>query len=244
MDLPDKGIVRGAPVSLYYQLKEEFLRRITSKQWLPGQKIPAEMELCRLYDVSRITVRKAIDELVRSGHLVRQQGRGTFVTNLSVEQHLSKFYSFSEELKSRGIVEHVRVLQFETVAASGSVAAALAVEPAAQVFHLTRLRMVDETPYTLETSHIPVAVCPGLTQAALTEKGLYNAMRACGVHPDRVIEKFRATALRNDEAARMGLSVGTPAMHLERVTYFAHTPVEYCNSIVRGDFFTYTVELK
>lgn len=240
----EKDISRNVPISLYYQLKEELLKRIISKQWLPGEKIPPEKELCRLYGVSRITVRKALDELKNSGHLVRRQGKGTFVTNISMEQRLSKFYSFSEELKQRGLEEHVRVIHFDQIPATSEVASHLGLEPLSQVFKLTRLRLVDLTPYTLETSYIPVDACPNLTEETISARGLYNSMRAGGVFPDRVIEKFRATVIRKSEAELMGLKIGMPAMHLERVTYFGVRTIEYCSSIVRGDFFTYTVELR
>mgnify|MGYP000969627418 CR=1 FL=1 len=240
----EKDISRNIPISLYYQLKEELMKKLISKQWLPGEKIPSEKELCQMYGVSRITVRKALDELERSGHLVRRQGKGTFVTNISMEQRLSKFYSFSEELKQRGLQEHCRIIQFDQVPATNEVAAPLGLEPLDPVFKLTRLRLVDLTPYTLETSYIPVAVCPSLTEEVISTKGLYNSMRADGVYPDRVIEKFRATVIRKAEAELMGLKIGMPAMHLERVTYFGVRTIEYCSSVVRGDFFTYTVELR
>jgi GntR family transcriptional regulator len=239
----EKDISRNVPISLYYQLKEELLKRIISKQWLPGEKIPTEKELCSLYGVSRITVRKALDELERSGHLVRRQGKGTFVTNISFEQRLSKFYSFSEELKQRGLEEHSQVIHFDQIPATSEVANHLGLEPQGQVFKLTRLRLVDLTPYTLETSYIPVAACPSLTEKIISDKGLYNSMRVDGVFPDRVIEKFSATVIRKSEAELMELKIGMPAMHLERVTYFGVRTIEYCISIVRGDFFTYTVEL-
>jgi Transcriptional regulators len=240
----EKDISRNVPISLYYQLKEELMKKIISKQWPPGEKIPSEKELCSLYGVSRITVRKALDELERSGHLVRRQGKGTFVTNISFEQRLSKFYSFSEELKQRGLEEHSQVIHFEQISAPDEVANQLGLEPEGQVFKLTRLRLVDQTPYTLETSYIPVDVCPILTKENISSKGLYNTMRMGGIFPDRVIEKFRATVIRKTEAELMGLKLGMPAMHLERVTYFGVRTVEYCSSIVRGDFFTYTVELR
>lgn len=239
----EKDISRNVPISLYYQLKEELMKKIVSKQWLPGEKIPSEKELCRLYGVSRITVRKALDELERSGQLMRRQGKGTFVTNISMVQRLSKFYSFSEELKQRGMEEHFQIIDFSQIPADNEVASYLGLEPMSQVFKLTRLRLVDLTPYTLETSYIPVEVYPALTEEAISSKGLYNAMRAGGIFPDRATEKFRATVIRKYEAEHMGLKIGMPAMHLERVTYSGVRTIEYCSSIVRGDFFTYTVEL-
>ncbi len=239
-----RDITKNGPVSLYYQLKENLLKQIVSKQWLPGEKIPSENELCTMYNVSRITVRKALEELELSGHLIRKQGKGTFVTNISMEQRLSKFYSFSEVLKQHGMNEHVRIIHFTKISATEDIAKRLEIKAEDKIFQLTRLRLVDLTPYTIETSYIPVYLFPDMTEKTIQENGLYTSMRMRGVFPDRVIEKFRATVIRKSEAEHMGLSVGIPAMHLERITYADTTIIEYCSSIVRGDFFTYTVELK
>lgn len=240
----ENDIVRDVPISLYYQLKEDLLAKITSRKWLPGENIPSEKELCRMYGVSRTTVRKALEELEHAGYLTRQQGKGTFVTHISMEHRLSKFYSFSEEVKQRGREEYVRIISFEQIAATREVALRLRLEPLGRIFKLTRLRFVDQMAYALETSYIPENVCPGLTAEGVSSRGLYDSMRANGVFPNRAIEKFRATVIRKNEAELMELKTGAPAMHLERVTYFGTRTVEYCSSIVRGDFFTYTLELK
>jgi GntR family transcriptional regulator len=240
----DDEFDRTRPLSLYYQLKEKLLKKIQTGEWKNGQKIPPEKELCATYQVSRITVRRALEELVHSGRLIRFQGKGTFVANINFEQRLSKFYSFSEELKLKGKNEHVRMLSFAVISAGSALSGSLFTEPDTQVFKITRLRMVDETAYTVETSYIPYALCPALNEGDIIRKGLYNSMRDAGVFPNRIVEKFWAAAIKSSEAKEMGLKIGSPAIHLERTTYEDARIVEYCISIVRGDFFTYTVEMK
>jgi GntR family transcriptional regulator len=225
-------------------LKEKLLQKIQTGEWKPGQKIPSETDLCAIYNISRITVRKAIEELVHSGHLKRFQGKGTFVANISFEQKLSKFYSFGEELKSKGRIEHVKMISFNIITADNAVRERLAIPVGSRIFRITRLRMVDETAYTVETSFIPFVLCPKLNEKDIIKKGLYNSMRDLGVFPKRIVEKFQAVAITKNEAGYMGLKNGTPAIHLERTTYDDRQIIEYCNSIVRGDFFTYTVEMR
>ena len=231
------------PLPLYYQLKEKLLRKIQREEWKKGQKIPAEAQLCVLYEVSRITVRKAIEELVRNGYLIRYQGKGTFVASSSIEQKLSKFYSFSESLLQKGKKEHVKMLSFSVENADKAAAGQLSMEDGEKMFMVVRLRSVDETIYAVETSYIPLRLCPSLTKKDIMEKGLYNSMRKSGLNPQRIIEKFRADALRSGEAKQMGLKTGQPIIHLERTTFDGSVAIEYCISIVRGDFFTYTVEM-
>jgi GntR family transcriptional regulator len=235
---------RSKPISLYYQLQEKFLKKIQTGEWKSGQKIPPEIELCRIYNLSRITIRKAIEELVHSGYLIRFQGKGTFVASVSLEQKLSKFYSFSEALLQKGKKEHVKMLSFTVEKADAGTAGSLGIDKDEKVFKVLRLRSVDDAAYAVETSYIPYSLCPQLTEKDIVENGLYNSMRALGVNPQRIIEKFRADAIHSYEAKQMKLKAGQPIIHIERTTFDGPVIIEFCNSIVRGDFFTYTVELK
>ena len=240
----DQVFDKDSPFTLYYQLREKIAKKISDYEWKPGEKIPSEAELCSMYYVSRITVRKAIEDLVRAGRLVKQQGKGTFVTNASVDYKLSKFYSFSEELKQRGITERVQVLSFDVCPATAEISEKLSLRKNAKVFMIKRLRMADEMPYTVEISYIPYSLCPDLTAEGIADNGLYNSMRALGVFPERIVEKLRATAISKSDAGFLKQKANSPAIQLERLTYNASNTIEYCVSIVRGDFFTYTVELK
>jgi len=245
MNVPDSQVFdKDSALPLYYQLRETLAKEIANHLWKPGEKIPSEAELCDAYSVSRITVRKAIEDLVRSGQLVKYQGKGTFVTNVSMEHKLSKFYSFSEELTRSGMTERAQVLSFDIVPAAEEVGEKLSMKEGEQAFMVRRLRMADEMPYTVEVSYIPYALCPGLTAENIAEKGLYNSMRALNVFPERIIEKIRAAVISKPDAALMKLKPNSPAIKLERLTYFGALTIEYCVSIVRGDFFTYTIELK
>jgi GntR family transcriptional regulator len=244
MAADDLNFDRTKPLSLYYQLKEKLLWKIQNGEWKNGQKIPSETELCTLYKISRITVRKAIEELVHDGYLVRFQGKGTFVASISFEQKLSKFYSFSEALLQKGKKEHVKMLSFTVEQAGGGIAERLSIGKNEKIFRILRLRSVDETAYAVETSYIPYSLCPRLNEKDTIGKGLYNSMRGLGVNPQRIIEKFRADAIHSYEAKQMKLRAGQPIIHIERTTFDGPRIIEYCVSIVRGDFFTYTVEMK
>jgi len=245
MDVTDNHVFdKDSPYTLYYQLKEKLAKQIANNQWKPGEKIPSEAELCETYQVSRITVRKAIEDLVRSGQLIKHQGKGTFVTNVSMEHKLSKFYSFSEELTRSGMTERAQVLSFEIIAADEEVSEKLSMQLNEKVYKIKRLRMADEMPYTVEISYIPHALCPGLTAKNITKNGLYNSMRSLNVFPERIIEKIRAVAVNRSDAGLMKVKLNSPAIKLERLTYYGLLTIEYCVSIVRGDFYTYTIELK
>ena len=228
---------------LYERLHEDMLSKILSRKWKPGQRIPAEMELCEFYGVSRITVRKAIEDLVNSGHLRRHRGKGTFVRMEPIENKLSKFYSFSEALKSKGLNEVAEVLAFDTMVADDFLAEKLDIKVSGLAFKLTRLRSIDDVPYAVETSYIPKELFSGMTGDFVAENGLYNAMRLLEIVPNRAIETFHAESIGGLEARLLQQNLREPVMCIERVTYSGALCVEYCRSIVRGDFFSYSVEL-
>jgi GntR family transcriptional regulator len=220
------------------------LKKIASREWKTGQRIPTEMELCEIYNVSRITIRKAIEDLVLMGHLVRQRGKGTFVRIEHIDNKLSKFYSFSESLRAEGINEVAEVLAFEVLPAAEGILSKLELPAASLVYKITRLRSVNDVPYAVEASYIPHALFKNMTADSVAENGLYNTMRMLGVAPVRARETFRATSLGGLEAKLLQQEMHAPVMRIDRVTYNGSVVVEYCCSTVRGDFFTYTVDLE
>jgi len=235
---------KDSVVPLYEQIYDDMANKIDMRKWKPGRKIPTEMELCDIYNVSRITIRKALEELVRTGKLVRQRGKGTFVQTEHIENELSKFFSFSEHLRSCGIHELAEVLDFEEIPVAESIAKKLDLkEHSNLVYRLIRLRSVDDIPYAVETSYIPKSLYNGLTATAVSENGLYNTMKTLGRSPDRAKETFKATALGGLESRLLQQELNAPVMSIERITYSDNTIVEYCHSTVSGDFFAYTVEL-
>ena len=244
IDLRDAAFSKEVPVALYYQLKESLLQKIQDETWKPGQKIPTERELCEMYGVSRITVRKALDDLQNEGYLYRVQGKGTFVRRATMEKKLSKFYSFGDELRRRGMNEVAKLLSFSALTPEEAVRHRLELRAGEQVFCIRRQRLMDEVCYAIEVSYIPRSLTPALTAEMVKTNGLYSSLRLLGVYPDRAVEQFRAAALTAPEGRLMGLPAGRPAINLQRQTWAGAQLIEYCNSVVRDDFFTYAVELK
>ena len=227
----------------YIQVKDAIKHRILSRDYPAGERIPTESELCEIFGVSRITVRKALEELQGEGYLYKVQGKGTFVSKEQMTQRLSKFYSFSEELKKRGLKEYASVLKLSAVEADAHIAGRLQTLPGEKLWRVYRLRCTDEMPYAIETSYTPVSMMPGLTKELVNKNGLYNTMASFGVNVDSASEHFMAVNLRKDQARLLDVREDAAAIRLVRIAYSGSQAVEYCISIVRGDFFTYSVEL-
>lgn len=233
-----------APVALYYQLKEILLEKIRNNEWPINGKIPTERELCEIFKVSRITVRQALYELEKEGYLYRKQGKGTFVTAPKIEQRLSSFYSFSEEIRKMGYTPSTQVVGFDLITADAEVAKHLNIPQEAKVYSIRRLRLANQEPFAYEISFIPHELCPGLTSEEVATNGLYNSMGKYGIVPNKAIETFEAVAISSNDALYLEANKNSPGLLLNRVTYAEQKVIEYCRSIIRGDRYKYRIVLK
>ena len=227
----------------YAQVKEDVRRKILSKEWAGGCRIPAEAEFCEMFGVSRITVRKALEELQAEGYLEKIQGKGTYVRNRMVEQRLSKFYSFSEELRKQGMKEKAEVVELTTVSASEELANELQVEPGTPVLRVFRIRRTEHGPYAVENSYIPRNLVGNITKEMINENGLYKTLEKFGVLVNSAQETFKAINVNKEQSKLLNVRIDAAAIALTRTAFSGSTVVEYCISIVRGDFFSYSVEL-
>ncbi|SHF37592.1 GntR family transcriptional regulator [Caldanaerobius fijiensis DSM 17918] len=234
-----------SPIALYIQLRNILIDKIKSGQWKVNDKIPTERELCDMYNVSRATVRLALQELERDGYIYRKQGRGTFVAPPKIEQNITHFYSFSEEMKKRGLVPSSKILGFEVIKSDKKLADILNLKEGDEVLSLKRLRLANGEPIMLETSYLPYNMCRDMTREDVEKMSLYEALRTkCGIIPNSADETFEPVLTNSYEAEVLNYEAGKPALLLERITYSFGTPIEYNKGIVRGDRCKYRVSLK
>lgn len=235
----------NAQVTLYYQLKEKIINKIKSKEWSINYKIPTERQLCDIYNVSRITVRQALDELENDGYLYRKQGRGTFVTAPKIEQRLSKFYSFSEEIAKMGYESSSNLLDFKLIQGDQTITTSLNVDKDSQIYSIRRLRLANIEPFAIETSFIPYSIASGLAAEDVAINGLYKTLQQkFDIIPDEAEETFEAVLIDVENADYLHVVKNSPGILLERFTYFNGRVVEFCRSLIRGDRYKYKVTLK
>ncbi len=227
----------------YTQLYDILVEKITCGEWKPNERIPTEQELCRRYDLSRITVRDALALLTKDGYIYRKQGKGSFVAMRPIEQKLTKLYTLREEIKAKGLTPGNKILSFKKLPAEGKVKAALQLE-SGEVFELIRCLYASEIPYAVETSYIPASLYPRMTEEAVAADGLYNTMRSLGILPERATERLSAISIGREDALLLNLKASEPAIRIERTTYSKTGTIEFTTTTIRSDFFSYTVELQ
>ena len=241
----DKLLDPKSFVPLYHQLKEIIEVKIESGEWRPGDKISSENDLQSIYDISRNTVQKALDELVQEGMLERKQGRGTFVSKPKIEQSLTSFYSFSKVMESQGMNPEDVILNIETKTVKRKIAKKLQIDPSEEVIALQRLRKVDGEPIIFETSYLPRKIISELSREDIEKYSLYDLLeKKHEIFVIKAKETFEPVLVRESESCYLDIKEGSPGLLLDRIAYDSNgRPVEFCRSIIRGDRCRFYTEL-
>jgi GntR family transcriptional regulator len=222
-----------------YQQIEQNLRELVVRGQLPlGQALPPETELAGLYRVNRLTIRRAVDELVRQRWLVRRRGVGTFVTRPAIAAIAPAKFSFTEEMLAIGRRPSSRPINQVSIPANQEVAWRLEIQEGDPVIELTRVRLADEEPLLLETSYLPHSRFPQLDREPLPADGsLYAYLQEeYGVSVTGMDQTLKPVLLTPEQAAHLEVQAGAPAIVSEIVAYSSTgEPVEYSWSVASGD---------
>jgi GntR family transcriptional regulator len=209
-----------------------------------GAAIPSERQLSADLGVSRLTVRAALDDLVRDGHLVRRRGSGTFVSEPKIAQELT-MTSFTEDMRRRGMKPASKTLSLDVVPAGAQLGRFLHVSPSEPVVVVKRLRLADRETMAIETLHVREALVPGLTGDELENHSFYELLReryetviAGGV------QTIEPTVTNAEESEALGVPLHSPAFQFERFTRDGEgNVVEFVHSIYRGDRYRIVTDL-
>lgn len=236
-------VSRQAKIPLYHQIAKDLRERIRSGQWRPGELIPPEARLCELYGASKITVRRALSDIVASGLLDRVQGKGTFVREAGVAAGARGLTSFTREMEALGLRPGARLLKLAKEMPAPEVAAKLQIACEEPVVVISRVRLGDDRPIAVQTSHLVASRFPGLEEVDLDSYSLYNHLaRVYGVLPFEAEEVFRVVPIRGQAARDLEVRPGSCGFRVERLTRDMRAPYEFVVSTLRGD--RYEVRLR
>lgn len=238
------AVNRTIDIPLYAQVREALREDLARME--PGQAIPPEIELQTRFEVSRITVRKAMDDLVTEGLLVRQQGRGTFVQRPKLTHELNMITSWTEQLLAAGFASRTAHLETEEIVPPKRIAVSLELGPEEPVFALRRLRMISEEPLTLMLNYLPARLVPGLGEKMERRESLYEVLeKDYGLVAARAIDLVETRTATDEEAKRLRIEHWAPLLCVTRVSYLEDgRPLEVGLAISRGDRYRYRVELR
>lgn len=241
-----KEIDRKSFIPYYIQVMDAIKEQIEQEPARPGDQLPGEPELCRIFDVSRTVIRQALKELEIQGLVVREKGRGTFVAEPKIGESLfQELTGFYHDMAQKGHPPHSRVLKQELVVPGAKVAGLLNLPADTQAIQIDRLRFVQDEPIVLVTTYLPYALCPGLLAVDLANQSLYAFLeQEYGLRIVRGTRTLEAVPANKLEAELLQVKKGSPLILLDSVSYLEDgTPLEYYHALHRGDRSRFEVSL-
>lgn len=202
--------------------------------------LPTERQLLEEFQVSRATVRQAIQLLIRKGLVYNVQGSGTYVANPAVVSKSLRLTGFSEDMRQRGLEPASVILAQGSAPASAELAAKLHIDPGAPLLMMRRLRLADRVPMALEYIYLVTA----LVDPARIDSGqsLYEQLGEQGIHVSRAAQTIESVNLDAEQARQLDQAVGAAALRVRRVSFTDRgVAFEYGETIYRGDRYSFDI---
>jgi len=234
----------------YIQIREILRQEILDGRLQAGEQLPSEHELAAQHGVSRMTLRKAIEDLVDASLLYKRHGVGTFVSQTQFERDHTRLTDFFENCRQSGRVPSARLLDYEIVPAPARVAEALQLEEGAPLIRLKTIRSIDGLPTTIHDAYLPAERFPMLREAdpdelKLESRHVWQLIEACGFRVDRVMERLEARPANRWVSTLLEVEAGSPILYGERVLYADDgEPLKFADCYNHGERFALTVTLK
>lgn len=231
---------RSSHLPLWVQLAAELRRRAACGDF--DDQVDTEEQLTETYMVSRHTVRQALHALEEGGLLERRQGKGTYLRGPRFDQPLHGLYSLATTITGHGAREHSRVLALRRSRARAK-AGALGLAPQAPLVYIERLRIAGDEPLALDRSWLPEELSAPLLDADLSSGSLYGALESlCSVRVTGGRERIWPVNPAERDRELLELPRGLAAFAVERLALSGDRPVEWRESLVRGDRYSFSVE--
>lgn len=231
------SIDHNSSAPLYSLIGQNIRDLITQKKLTAGDMFPSEWELSDYYGASRLTVRRALDDLAREGWIRRRHGVGTFVDNPHVAHIAPSKLSFTQQMLAIGRTPSSQLVSVETRPVSVEEAHFLRLKPETVVVVVVRLRLADGEPIMLETAVLSAERFPGLENVpGWVNNSLYETLETqYGTKITLMDQMLEPIILKKEEALRLHAEVGSPAIYSEVVSFAEDgVPLEYSWSITPG----------
>ena len=238
--------MKDARVPKYYLLKKTIIEKIDNEEFKSEDPIPSERELMEHYQVSRITVRKAIDELVNEGYLYKIQGKGTYVKSEDRSSDLIAITSCTEDVIKLGMTPSKQVVEAELVKANIRRAKALEVTTDDNLYMIGRILYADQEPLNYTLTFLPEKLFPGLTRHSFDKESLYQVLQQdYGVRITKARRTMEAILAQDYIAEYLDLEVGSPIILFRCITYGIvngkEIPIENFKCYYRTDKFKFYI---
>jgi DNA-binding GntR family transcriptional regulator len=240
MPLPPIRIDRSSPIPLYFQVTGQLEAAIDNGELAPGDRLPNEVDLAKSLGLSRPTMRRALEELVGKGLVVRKRGYGTEVANTPVHRRV-ELTSLYDDLDAAGQHPTTEVLKLDPARVNAAAAASIGEEPSTPLVYVERLRYADGRPLALMHNWLP-PLYSDVSSEQLGTDGLYRILRSRGVLPQVAKQRIAARSANQREARLLKIRRGQPLITMQRTAYDADgRAIEFGDHVYRAD--AYAIEV-
>jgi GntR family transcriptional regulator len=235
-------MVKRTGLPLYYQVEENIRKKIENGVYPEGEKIPAESVLEKEFHVSRITIRKAVENLVQEGLLIKYQGIGTLVTKHFINDDMISLEGFTEKMERQGRKVSSTILEISVQTPGESIGESLHLVEGEQVLKICRIRNVDGSPLALFTTYIPMYL--GVPETEDFSGSLFKVYPKYGIEPAYSDRSIHAVVIDEALAKVFQINKGVAALQMNYLTYDEEgRAIEYAEGIYRGDWYHYKMRV-
>jgi len=228
---------------IYIQIHNQIKQAIEAGRWAVGDRIPAERELASQFDVSRMTLRQAIQTLVDEGILERRVGAGTFVANQKVQEKMSGVTSFTDLMLAQGKVPSSKTNSYHVTSPSLSESEKLALKPNEQVLRMERIRYGDDLPICFEVATVPERLVKQFTKDEVTSSLYRTLEEKASLVPGKAQQTVSAMSASERIAEYLSVRRGDALLRLRQISYLqTGEPFEYVRTQYVGNRFEFYLE--
>ena len=235
-------IDKSSVLPVYYQLAKIIERDIYDGRYKPGETLPAEHELADKYGISRMTVRRAISELINAGMVYAEKGKGTFVAKPRLENVIFELKDFHEEIKKMGMKPSAKLLSVKIVKADEVLVKKLEIPLHTRCLYFRLLLSANDEPLIYENKYVVYAKQKPILESELKDPSLSGLAALHGDHFPIISKRvLHASVVTGEESSILEVPLNTPVFVVEQILYDTEKkPIGWGKSVCRGDRFKFT----
>jgi|AntRauTorcE11898_2_1112593.scaffolds.fasta_scaffold15372_1 GntR family transcriptional regulator len=238
------NINKNSVIPIYHQIKEQLYKFIDENHLKDGDLLPSENELSSQFDISRMTARNALEELVKQGVAKRERGKGTIVVNPKIDQSLMQIKSFTKAMSEKGFTTRADILNFEVGSASEEIHKKLKLHNDDKIIMLSRLRWINDHPVGIQESYLPYDKAKNLIEhkEELKNKSLYTLLeKHCSLKPKTTHETLEIKKAGTKENKLLQIGLNEALFYVEALVDCESGPMEYVEAYYRSDLFKFHI---
>lgn len=244
IDLSTIPDIKQGQTKLYVILKNYIINQIDTGNLDPGDQLPSEKWFMETFKVSRVTVRKAINDLIEEGVLERAPSKSPVVPYKRLARDFNRLTGLSEQLRGEDHDSHAKLLEFKVIKATAELSEELRVPLKSDVLYIHRVRYSDGEPVAIQKIHLNMKYAQNIIKDDVTNRSLYSVLEDKGVQLDFGKQKVYARMPSREERELLGMDKETPIFYMKRTTYHKNGEViEYVKSYFNSAKYYFSMRL-